>query len=94
MLNKISIEYTASHRPTSAVHTHRTDDSVEAEDFIMQLLTCGAKIQAIKHEGVDLSQHQFDRMLKVASERLAAQRLHDCLDIDPAEIKHRFGFAV
>lgn len=94
MLNKIIIEYSVTHRPSADVRTHRTDDSIEAEDFLMQLLTCGAKIRTIKHEGVEMPRPQFDRMLKVASERLAAQRLHDSLEIDSAEIKHRFGFAV
>lgn len=93
MLTKTAIEYTVSHRPSTNVQIHRTDDPIEAEDFLMQLLAYGAKIRAIKHEGIDLQPHQFDRMLKVASERLAAQRLHDSLGIDAAEIKHRFGFA-
>ena len=93
MLSKFSIEYTVSHRPGSESRTHRTDDPVEAEDFLMQLLTCGAKILAIKHEGVELERSQFDRMLKVATDRLAARLLGTSLGIDAAEVKHRFGFA-
>jgi hypothetical protein len=73
--------------------THRTDDTIEAEEFLMQLITIGARILAIKHEGVDLSRPQFDRMLKVASERLASVRLQETLGIDAAETKHRFGFS-
>lgn len=93
MLNKLAIEYSDSHRSKAAVRTHRTDDPIEAEDFLMQLLACGAKIQTIKHEGIALSRPQFDRMLKVASERLAAQLLRCSLEVDAAEVKHRFGFA-
>lgn len=94
MITKFAIEYTVTHRPKADVRTHRTDDPVEAEDFLMQLLASGARIQAIKHEGVELPHAQFDRMLKVASERLAAQLLRCSLEIDAAEVKHRFGFAI
>jgi hypothetical protein len=93
MLNKFSIEYRVFPRSHENTRTHRTDDPIEAEEFLMQLITIGARILAIKHEGVDLSRPQFDRMLKVASERLASVRLQEALGIDAAETKHRFGFS-
>jgi hypothetical protein len=93
MLSKFTVEYTVYGRPGENVRVHRTDDPIEAEEFLMQLLTLGARIHAIKHEGVELSQHQFDRMMKIASERLASERLRLSLGIDAAEAKHRFGFA-
>ncbi len=93
MLSKFSIEYTVHGRSSEMVRAHRTDDPIEAEEFLMQLLTVGARIHAIKHEGVDLSRHQFDGMLKIASERLASERLRLSLGIDAAEARHRFGFA-
>ncbi|MEX1117610.1 MAG: hypothetical protein WEB60_02340 [Terrimicrobiaceae bacterium] len=94
MITKFAIEYTDSHRGNGCVRTHRTDDPIEAEDFLMKLLVSGAKIRAIKHEGIDLERPQFDRMLKIAGERLAAQLLRNSLGIDAAETKHRFGFAI
>jgi hypothetical protein len=37
--------------------------------------------------------HEFDRMLKVAAERIASELLRESLALDAAEIKNRFGFA-
>ena len=93
MHNKFSIEYAASHRPNSCVRVHRTDDPIEAEDFLMQLLVSGARILTIRHEGIAMERSQFDRMVKIASERLASQLLGISLGLDQAEITHRFGFA-
>jgi len=59
----------------------------------MELLHARSRILAIKHEGVDIAPAQFDRMLKVASERLISTTLCHALDIDTAEVRHRFGFA-
>ena len=77
----------------NAHSSHFTDDPVEAEDFLMYLLANGTRISAIKHEGVDLDGTQSDRMLRVAAGRLAARMLGESLHLDPAAVKHRFGFA-
>lgn len=93
MLNKFAIDYiTHPHHP-SRVYTHGTDDPIEAEDFLMHLLSARARITAIRHEGADLTGVQFNRLLKVAAERIAAQLLRDSLNLDAEEIKDRFGFA-
>jgi hypothetical protein len=77
----------------SRVFTHFTDDPIEAEDFLMHLLAARARITAIRHDSAAMTGHQFDRMLKVAAERIASALLRESLALDPAEIKDRFGFA-
>ena len=59
----------------------------------MHLLTAHARITAIRHEGAALAPHAFDRMLKIAAERIAAQLLRESLQIDAGDVKYRFGFA-
>jgi hypothetical protein len=93
MIAKFEIEYVVRPQHNKRVDTHRTDDPVAAEDFLIGLLATGASITAIKHEGVALTQHQTDQMIKVAAERLISGLLGRSLDLDPASIKHRFGFA-
>ncbi len=93
MIAKFDIEYIIHPQHNQRVDTHRTDDPVEAEDFLMNLLIVGARITAIKHEGSVLEAGQSDRMLRVAAERLASRLLGRALDLDSVEVKHRFGFA-
>ena len=93
MLRKFTIEYTRHPRSNEPSGTHRTDDPVEAEEYLMQLLHARSRILSIKHEGVEIPQPQFDKMLKVAAERLASEMLRHALDIDTAEVRHRFGYA-
>ena len=92
MLAKFDIEYVIHPHHNKRVDIHRTDDPVEAEDFLMNLLASGARIKAIKHEGIELAQKQSDQMLHVAAERLATRLLCMALDLDSASVKHRFGF--
>lgn len=93
MLTKYAIDYVLSPHHRSRSCTHFTDEPVEAEDFLMHLLTAGVRVTAIRHEGAALTGHAFDRMLKIAAERIAAQLLRESLQIDAGEVKHRFGFA-
>ena len=93
MLAKFDIEYVIHPQHNQRQDTHRTDDPVEAEDFLMNLLVVGARIKAIKHEGIALEAAQEDRMLRVAAERLASRLLGRSLDLDTVQVKHRFGFA-
>lgn len=93
MLAKFDIDYVIQPHHNERVDTHRTDDPVEAEDFLMSLLSLGARVKAIKHEGVELDQPQSDRMLRVAADRLASRVLGRALDLDSVAVKHRFGFA-
>ncbi len=93
MLAKFDIDYVIHPQHNHRQDTHHTNDPVEAEDFLMNLLIVGARIKAIKHEGVELDPPQADRMLRVAAERLASRLLSRSLDLDSVEVKHRFGFA-
>ena len=93
MLKKFSIDYIAMPKQNQRVYTHWTDDPVEAEDFLMQLLASRARIKEIRHEGKALNGPQFNQMLKVAAERVASVLLRESLDLDASEIKDRFGFA-
>lgn len=94
MLTKFAIDYLAyPHHPHGRSFTHFTDDPVESEDFLMNLLATRARITAIRHAGAPLTGHPFNRMLRVAAERVAATLLRESLDLDAAEIKDRFGFA-
>lgn len=93
MLNKYSIDYIPFPPHRGRTFTHFTDDPIEAEDFLMHLLALRARIVAIRHDSAEMSGPQFDRMLKVAAERVASALLHESLALDAAEIKDRFGFA-
>jgi hypothetical protein len=93
MLTQFAIDYIVRPQHSTRVFTHFTDDPVEAEEFLMHLLAAGARIKAIRHHGAPLTGHAFDRMLKVAIDRIAAAMLRECLSIDVVAVKDRFGFA-
>ncbi len=93
MQSAYSIEYIVFPQHSARVLTHRTDDPVEVEDFLMHLLATGASIKEIRHDSLPLTGHQFNRMLKVAAERIAAQMLRTSLGLDAVKVKDRFGFA-
>jgi len=93
ILAKFAINYTVFPEHNKRVETHHTDDPVEAETFLVQLLTSGTRIHSIMHDGVPVEPHQFDRLLKVAATRVAAELISRSLHMDYAEVKHRFGFA-
>lgn len=93
MLKKFDIDYTLFPVHNRRVASHCTDDPVEAEDFLMHLLASGAKISGIRHDAVDLTPSQFDRMVKVAAEGLIVRLLGGSLGLDSDAIRHRFGYA-
>jgi hypothetical protein len=93
MLTKFAIDYIAFPHHSSRVFTHQTDDPIEAEDFLMHLLAARVRIIEIRHDGAAMSGHQFDRLLKVAAERIASELLRESLSLDAPSVKERFGFA-
>lgn len=93
MQAKYAIDYNVLPRHKTARQTHHAEDAIAAEDFLMHLLGSGARILEIRHEGAALNEAQSDRMVKIAAERLMSLLLHECLQLDPAAVKHRFGFA-
>jgi hypothetical protein len=62
------------------------------EEFVEELLDRGLKIQAIKHEGLDLPKHDFDKIIKTAAGMLASKRICASLGIKPEEVHYGFAF--
>ena len=94
MLSKYALDYVVfPHHQRGRTFTHFTDDPIAAEDFLMHLLVARARITEIRHDGAPMTAHAFNRLLKVAAERIASALLRESLALDAAEIKDRFGFA-
>lgn len=94
MLTKYNIEYSIQFRRQAHACHHLTDDPVEATEFLSELLEKGFRILAIRHEGVALSENEFNRMVKTAAGMLAARHLCQSLGITSEEEHFRFGFTV
>lgn len=94
MQAKFAITYTVFPEHNKRVDTHYSDDPVETELFLSQLIATKSRIHEIKHEGVDLEPNAFDRMVRLAGERLVGRLIGAALKIDYAEVRHRFGLAV
>ncbi len=92
MLPKYSIEYTVTFRKHDFMHHMGTDDPVAAEEFLEELLERGYKIRAIKHDGAELPQKDFDKMVKTAAGMIAAKLICASLGIKGEEERYRFGF--
>lgn len=93
MLPKYTVEYTVPFRKHPQIHHYSSDDPVACEEFVEELLERGFRIQAIKHDGLDLPKHDFDKMIKTAAGMLASKRICASLGIKPEEEHFRFGFA-
>src|SRR5436190_23608065 len=75
MLPKYTVEYTTQFKKHAHTNHYSTDDPVACEEFVEELLERGFRIQTIKHEGVDLPTHDFDKMVKTAAVLLASKRI-------------------
>jgi hypothetical protein len=93
MIPKYTVEYTTKFRKHAQTNHYSTDDPVACEQFVEELLERGFPIRGIKHEGLDLPKHEFDRIVKTAAGMLASNRICASLGIKPEEEKYRFGFA-
>lgn len=93
MIPKYTVEYQIQFRRHAQTSHYSTDDPVACEAFLVELLERGFQISAIKHDGMNLSKNDFDRMLKTAAGMLASKHLCASLDIKPEEEHFRFGFA-
>lgn len=93
MLTKYAIDYVVLPQHNARVSTHFTDDPVEAEEFLAHLLVARARIKEIRHDGAALVGPQFNRLLRVAAERIASSMLRESLVLDAIQVKDRFGFA-
>lgn len=92
MIPKYTIEYTTQFRQHAQPNHYSTDDPVACEEFAEELLERGFSIRAIKHEGLDLPKHEFDRIIKTAAGMMTSKHICTSLDIKPEEEKFRFGF--
>ena len=93
MIPKYVIEYRISFRKHDQSSHYGTDDPVACEEFLLELLERGYKILSIKHEGVDLPDHDFDKMVNTAACMMAAHHVCKSLGIKAEEEKYRFGLA-
>ena len=93
MLPKYTVEYTAQFKKHAQTNHYSTDDPVACEEFVEELLDRSFAIRAIKHEGLELSKKDFDRIVKTAAGMLASKRICASLGIKAEEEKFRFGFA-
>ena len=95
MLKKYTIEYSLAFRKHSPPQHQQffADDVVECEAFIQELLARGMGLHAIKHDGADVPQVEFDRIVKIAAGEVAARLVCTSLHIKADEERQRFGFA-
>ena len=93
MLAKYHIEYAMHVGRNAHMNHYQTDDPVAAEEFLVHVLEHGYRFNAIRHEGMELSRPESDKMLKTAAGVLAARHLCVTLGIKPEEEHFRFGFA-
>lgn len=91
MLAKYNIEYAIPFHRDEQVQHRTTDDPVACEEFLTELLERGIKIKGVTHQGVALSQVEFDRMIKTAAGMLATRHICHSLGVDSVEAHHRFG---
>jgi len=93
MIPKYTVEYTTQFKRHAQSNHYSTDDPVACEEFVEELLERGFPIRAIKHEGMDLAKHEFDRIIKTAAGMMASKHICASLGIKADEEKFRFGFA-
>lgn len=93
MLAKYNVEYAAPFRRGVLRSHYQTDDPVSCEEFLAELLERGFKIAEVQHEGIALSRHEFEKMVKAAANMLVARYICTSLEIKPEEERFRFGFA-
>ncbi len=95
MIPKYHVEYAielGGHR-AAHVRDYQTDDPVACEEFLLAALEHGIKIKAIRHDGVDLIQKDFDALVKTAASSLAARHVGKSLGLNPEQVHYRFGLA-
>jgi hypothetical protein len=95
MQKKYCVEYSLQFRKHSppAHHTYFTDDAVEVETFVAELLARGMGLHAIRRDGGDLPSAEFDRIVRIAASEVASKLICATLAIKPDEERFRFGFA-
>ena len=93
MIANYSVEYGQLFRHQIQVSHFFTDDPISCEEFIAELLERGLQVRAIRHNGADLAQADFDRIVKIAASKMASDRICQALGIKTDEEHFRFGFS-
>ena len=93
MLPKYTIEFAIDSKRNARTNHFSTDDPVACEDFLVELLERNLRVCGISHEGLPVSQVDFDAFIKRAAGNLAAKHICASLNIKPDEEHYRFGFA-
>jgi hypothetical protein len=93
MIAKYHIEYGLEFKRQPYPFHYKTDDPVECEEFLTELLEKKFRILDIKHEGVSLDRPEFDRMIKTAASMMAANHICASLGISVEEERFRFKFS-
>ncbi|HYY29083.1 MAG TPA: hypothetical protein VE860_14110 [Chthoniobacterales bacterium] len=91
MLAKYHVQFSIPLEHRRLVNDFRTDDPIECEEFVADLLLRGYKINSISHDGVPLSRSEFDSAVLLAAKTAIAKLLTTALDLDEAEMRHRFS---
>jgi hypothetical protein len=92
MMPRYTVEYATQFKKHSQGQHYASDDPVACEEFLAELLERGFQIKTIRHEGLEVSKQDFDKMIKTAAGMLAARSICASLGISTEEEHHRFGF--
>jgi len=87
MLAKYSVEFTISFRRHQITQHYRTDDPIALEEFIVELLEKGYRVEKVLHEGIPLPQHEADKIIKIAATLLAAKHLRLSLGMESGRFR-------
>ena len=93
MIPEYTIEYLVNFKRHPETCHCNGDDLVACAEFPAEVLERGCQIRAIRHEGLDLTRPEFDKMIKLAAGMLAAKSIRSSLGISTEEEHYRFGFA-
>ena len=93
MIPKYTTEYSINLRKRAHLAHSSTDDPVACEEVLAELLDRGFAIRAVKHEGVDLSGADFDKVIRGAANLLVSNKICVSLGLKAEEERFRFGFA-
>jgi hypothetical protein len=91
MLAKYHVEFSIPLEHRRLVNDFHTNDPVELERFVADLLLRGCKINSISHQGVALPQSEFDSVVLLGAKTAMIKLLTGALDIDEANVRHRFA---
>jgi hypothetical protein len=91
MLAKYKIDYSIQFRRHTQSQHYLTNDPVACEEFLVELLDRGFRIDGTSHEGAELPQNEFDRMVKTAAGMLITRHICASLGLDSVEAHKRFG---